>query len=180
MKNLFTVQTSLVIVLSAFALLLGRNALVSAQIVNTGDCFTVNDLPAENCPDLSGTPTPFPTLPVFATPTGSQGNIIEGNIDPCFRSGCPTPSATPTPSIQQPTTKPTDVPGPTAVAPTSTPAPGTGGGSSNNSGSIQGATTVAPAALASTGAFSDTLMNMVGLAGVMLTGFSAVRYGKKS
>ena len=123
---------------------------------------------------------PNPTATPTVTPTPTQGNVDEGNIyDPCVLNRCPsaTPTATPTATL----------------TPTSTPAPtssqgGTGGssdgGSNNNSssssssnnGSVQGATTT----LAATGVFEDMFMNLVGLAGVALSGLSAVMYAKKS
>ncbi len=134
---------------------------------------TVTETPTPTPTDTVVDPTATPTVTATVTPTPTYGgDVIIGNIDPCFRQqACPTAT---------PTVTPTETPGPTA-----TPAPGTGGGSSdggssssNNSsnGSVQGATTT----LAATGVFTETLMNMVGLAGVMLTGLSAVRYGKKS
>lgn len=162
----------------------GKNWNASGIAIYNNGC----NVPSEVViPTITNTPTPTPTIPVEcdgecfpqATPTPTTGgDVIIGNIDPCFRNGCPT--ATPTPTVA-PTATPT---------PTDTPSQGgTGGGSSDggssssnsssnssNNGSVQGATTT----LASTGVFSDTLMNMVGLAGVMLTGLSAVRYGKKS
>lgn len=126
-------------------------------------------------PSPTATPTATPTV----APTGTDDN---GNIyDPCVLHRCPsaTPTATPT----------------ATVTPTNTPAPtssqtGTGGNSdsgsssssssnsssSNNNGSVQGATTT----LAATGVFEDMFMNMVGLAGVALSGLSAMMYVKKS
>lgn len=145
----------------------------------------------------TNTPTATPTMPVecdgncypnpTATPTATPtvaptGNTDNGNIyDPCVLHRCPsaTPTATPTATL----------------TPTSTPAPtssqgGTGGNSdsgsssssssnsssSNNNGSVQGATTT----LAATGVFEDMFMNMIGLAGVALSGLSAMMYVKKS
>lgn len=137
-------------------------------------------------------PTATPTTPVqcdgecYPNPTATPmvaptGNVEEGNIyDPCVLHRCPsaTPTATPTATL----------------TPTSTPSPassqgGTGGNSdsgsssssssnssSSNNGSVQGATTT----LAATGVFEDMFMNMVGLAGVALSGLSAVMYAKKS
>lgn len=140
-------------------------------------------------PSATQTPTPTiptqceencvtPTITSGVTPTPTEGDD-NGNIyDPCVLNRCP--SATPTAT-------PTNTPTPTST-------PNTGGGSndsgsnnnssnnnsssstSSNSGSVQGATTT----LAATGVFEEMFMNMVGLAGVALSGLSAVMYAKKS
>lgn len=184
MKTIFKSQTFGMIVLAVSALLLARNTIVSAQIVNTGDCFTLNATPAQGCieNDLQTSPTPTIVIPTIIIPTivlptanPTQGNVEEGNIyDPCVLR-CPT---APPAGGSTPTSTP---------APTGTPNTGGGsndGGSNNNSssssssnnGSVQGATTT----LAATGVFEDMFMNLVGLAGVALSGLSAVMYAKKS
>lgn len=137
-------------------------------------------------PSPTQTPTPTvptqceencvtPTITSVVTPTPTEGDD-NGNIyDPCVLNRCP--SATPTATLT-----PTSTPAPTST-------PNTGGGSndggsnnnsssssSSNSGSVQGATTT----LAATGVFEEMFMNMVGLAGVALSGLSAVMYAKKS
>lgn len=152
--------------------------------------------PGGTIPTSVPTNTPFPTptvivptvvIPTVVIPTAipttvvPTGNVDEGNIyDPCVLNRCPsaTPTATPTATLT-----PTSTPAPTGT-------PNTGGGSndggsnnnsssssSSNSGSVQGATTTT---LAATGVFQDMFMNMVGLAGVALSGLSAVMYAKKS
>ena len=121
--------------------------------------------------------TPTPTESEYPTPTEEEGSVIERNIEL---------SPTPTPKITE-TSQETPTPTPTQT-PTETPVPrpglthtvgeqGTGQGDGRSSG---GGEVLGASSMASTGMFTDTVMNLLATLGISLMGFATVRYAQEN